>query len=102
MRDRLSEIKSAMGPIGVDNRGSFSLDSHSLLQEMSHPFFNDFFETVEAIKNACRNIELAASTIDSMNDASAGSQQSENFDTLERVVLETNAKIQLVQNLLRK
>ena len=69
---------------------------------MSHPFFNEFFEAVEMIKNGCRNIELAASTIDSLNDASAGSDQPEGFDNLERVVLETNAKIQLVQRLLQK
>jgi hypothetical protein len=99
MRDRLSEIKSAMGGA---NRDPSSQDSSFLIEEMSHPFFNEFFEAVEVIRNGCRNIELAASIIDSLNDASAGSQQPESFDTLERVVLETNAKIQLVQNLLRK
>lgn len=98
MRDRLGEIR---GPAG-GYLGKPPLDSHSLIEETSHPFISEFFETVELIKSGCKNIEMAAWTIDSLNDASLGTSEPESFDSLERVVLETNAKIVLLQKLLVK
>lgn len=101
VRDRLEEIRGHGGSSG-GSRGRSSLDSHFLIEEISHPFISEFFEAVELVKNGCRNIEMAASTIDSINDATLGANEPESFDSLERVVLETNAKIAIIQKILQK
>ena len=100
MRDRLGEIKRPDATPLAKSR--VANESRGLYEEVSHPFFAEFFDTVEIVKNGCRNIELAATSIDSLNDATAASQENQILDSLDRVVEETNAKIALIQNLLRK
>jgi hypothetical protein len=97
MRDRLSEIQKPSRLL----RREASHESDSLVEEISHPFFTGFFDSVEIIKNGCRSIELAASALDSLNDASAGLKES-NEDTLDRVIAETNQKIQQIHKLLHR